>query len=388
MMRARSIRTLSAAFVLGLAAPAWAACNNLDFATWTAASEREARRCLSNVADPQVIGACDLAVCRRLAEWRGKPRADRVLLGPALLEQISSNFKPVGENFPPGLALDAAMQKFTAQLRAATPEALRDSNRDPFNIAVNRAWQYDSTAGLLGPGASPDGVSFEVRLGDILAAACGEPLRAQSCNAALAGSGATVFHAALFQAVVTWFQKEGREAAVAYIFMLDKRWESYFDKSRVQFPWELAINSALFDRELKRRRSDTKDPHGPGLAGPPSDQFIFLHPSVGLRAANTADRKFDQVVVLELAGYYRWTWHGAEAESLAGGSLIATWANGGAEQRKGYGFMVHMPKNYSIGLVQESGSSQRRWTLVLSIDLGKLIQDPAAQKKKMLGIVN
>jgi hypothetical protein len=387
MMASRSMRSLAIAFVLGLAAPAWAACNNVDFTTWTAASEREARRCLTNVADPQAIGTCDLAICRRLAEWRGKPRADRVLQGPGLLDQIRSNFKPAAENFPPSVALDDAMQKFIAQLLAATPEALRDPKRDPFNNAVNRAWQYDSAGGVLGPGTSADGVSFEIRLGDILAAACAEPLRAESCNAALAGSGATVFHAALFQVAVTWFQKEGRDAAIAHIDMLDKRWGTYFDKSRVQFPWELAVNSALFDRELMRRRSDPNDPQGPGLSGPPSDQFIFLHPSVGLRAANTADRKLDQVVVLELAGYYRWTWRDAEADSLTGGSLIATWANGGAEQRKGYGFMVHMPRNYSIGLVQESGNGPRRLALVFSIDLGKLIQDPAAQKKKLLGLV-
>jgi len=388
MMRARCLRLFAAAAALGLASPAWAACNSLDFTTWTAASEREARRCLTNVADPQIIGPCDLAVCKRLTEWRGKPRADRVLQGPDLLEQIRSNLKPAAENFTPGVALDEAMQKFIGQLRAATPEALRDPKRDPFNTAVNRAWQYDSTAGLLGPGSDADGVSFEIKLGDILAAACGEPLRAESCNAALAGAGATVFHSALFQTVVTWFQKEGRETAVAHIEMLAKRWETYFDKSRVQFPWELAVNSALFNRELQRRRSDRDDPQGPGLAGPPSDQLIFLHPSVGLRAANTPDRKLDQVVVLELAGYYRWTWRGAEADSLAGGSIIATWANGGTEQRKGYGFMVHMPRNYSIGLVQERGNGQKRLALVVSIDLGKLMQDPAAQKKKLLGFSN
>lgn len=386
MNGAKSIRGLAAAFALGLAAPAWAACANLEFTSWTAASERDARRCLSNAADPQVIGSCDLAVCKDLVAWRGKPRADRVLQGPDLLEQIRSSFKPAAENFPPGAALDDAMQKFIAHLRAATPETLRDPKLDPFNNAINRAWQYDSPAGLLGPGTSANGVSFDIRLGDILAAACGEPLRADSCNAALAGSGAAVFHSALFQTVVSWFQKEGREAAVAHIDMLDKRWQTYFDSSRVQFPWELALNSALFDRELQRRRTDRNNPQGPGLAGPPSDQVIFLHPSVGLRAGNSADRKLDQVIVLELAGYYRWTWRGANADSLAGGSLIATWANSGTEQRKGYGFMVHMPKNYSIGLVQERGNGPKRVALVVSIDLGKLIQDPAAQKKKLLGL--
>lgn len=386
MNGARSIRWLAAAFALGFVAPAWAACTNLDFTSWTVASERDARRCLSNATDPEVIGNCDLAVCKEMAEWRGKARADRVLQGPDLLEQIRRNFKPAAENFQPGAALDEAMQKFISQLRSTTSETLRDPKRDPFNNAVNRVWQYDSAAGLLGPGTSADGVSFEIRLGDILAAACSEPLRAESCNAALAGSGATVFHAALFQTVVTWFQKEGREAAVGHIELIEKRWQSYFDSSRVQFPWELALNSALFDRELERRRTDRNNPQGPGLAGPPSDQVIFLHPSVGLRAANTADRKLDQVVVLELAGYYRWTWRGANADGLAGGSLIATWANGGSEQRKGYGFMVHMPRNYSIGLVQERGNGAKRVALVVSIDLGKLIQDPTAQKKKLLGL--
>jgi hypothetical protein len=194
-----------------------------------------------------------------------------------------------------------------------------------------------------------------------------------------------VLHTLLYQTMVTWFVQDDREAFVSYVEDTRTRWAAYFDKSRVQFPWELGLNSWRFQRELEARRKRDQ-PDGFGLSNPPDDQWIFLHPSVGLRYGGAPDRRFDQAVVVELAGYYSWKWSGTTIKDLLGGSLIATWANGGTEQRKGYGLMVHLPKNYSVSLIQERGGGQRRLGLIVSIDLGKLIQDPDAAKRKLLGL--
>ena len=90
------------------------------------------------------------------------------------------------------------------------------------------------------------------------------------------------------------------------------------------------------------------------------------------------------MVVLETIGYYRWQWSGSDAKNLLGGSLIATWSGNADQRRSGLGFMIHLPKNYSLGLVQERYNNQTSLALTLSIDLGKLFQDPAAQKSALL----
>jgi hypothetical protein len=377
---------LVAVLLLGVS-HAWASCNGYDTAKWSATSEQEARSCLTNLNNQFSISKCDQPICKDVAEWRNKPQTERVTAAPKLLEKVRLDFQPAVTAFPTAKPLDDAMSAFVQQLKSATPEILRDPARDPFINAASRAWAYDAVAGLIGQGEGGTTTPVEIHLGDVLAQACAPDVAQTHCSEAVAAAGSTVLHALLYQTAVTSFQKEDREAFLAYVETTDQRWANYFDSSRSQFPWELLVNSWRFDSELKHRRDNPNDAEGPGLSGPPGDQWILLHPSVGLRYASGADRKLDQVIVLEALGYYRWDWRGADVKSPLGGSLIATWRGSGTEQRKGYGFMAHLPKNYSIGLIQEHGNGQRHIALVISADLEKLFQDPAAQKNALLGIL-
>lgn len=384
-MKAQWIRLVFTAGLLLLATQARADCVGYDTGSWSASAEAQARQCLTKLNLAFNVEKCDLAICRRVVEWRKKPTKERASDAPALLERITANLQPSVGQLSEAAELTARMSAFVEQLKAATPEVLADPVLDPFRNAQSRRWSYSTVAGSLveeGP-ASPGEQPTGIHLGRVLARSCNVPLDQPNCDAAVRATGAMVLHTLLYQSMVTWFVQDDREAFARHVENTRARWAAYFDNSRVQFPWELALNSWRFQRELKDRR-DRGQPEGFGLSSPPNDQWIFLHPSVGLRYGGAPDRRFDQAVFLELAGYYRWEWSGTSVKNLLGGSLIATWANGGTEQRKGYGLMVHLPKNYSVGLIQEHGGGQRKLGLVVSIDLGKLIQDQGAAKRKLL----
>lgn len=386
-MRTTWLHQLLAASAMVLAAQSHAECVGNDTSKWSASSASEARQCLTKLKLTFEIKNCDLEVCRKVIDWRAKPSEARAPEALPMLDLIKANLQTSAGSFAKTADLTLKMTAFIEQLKAASPEILADPFRDPFRQAQNRRWAYDPVAGLLAEedAASAAAAAAGIDLGAALAQSCGAPLDQARCDNAIRASGAMVLHATLYQTMVTWLIQDDRIAFARYVEEIRTRWATYFDKSRVQFPWELWLNSWRFQRELNQRRSK-QEPTGYGLTSPPEDQWILLHPSVGLRYGGAPDRKLDQTVVLELAGYYRWEWSGATAKNLVGGSLIATWTNSGAAQNKGYGFMVHMPKNYSIGLIQERGAGRNRLGLVVSIDLGKLIQDPEAAKRSLLGL--
>lgn len=383
-MKTTWLHQLLAASAMLLAAQAHAGCVGNDTSKWSASSVSEARQCLTELKLAFAIKTCDLEICKKVNDWRAKPSDARAPAAPLLLELIKTDLQTRAGSFEETPALTLKMAAFIEQLKAVSPEIMADPLRDPFRQAQNRRWAYDQVAGILAEDGAA-GLEAGIDLGVALVRSCSAPLDQARCDRATRASGAMVLHATLYQTMVTWFIQDDRTSFARYVEETRARWATYFDKSRVQFPWELGLNSWLFQREMERRRAK-QEPSGYGLTSPPDDQWIFLHPSVGLRYGGAPDRKFDQTVVLELAGYYRWEWSGATAKNLMGGSLIATWTNSGAAQNRGYGLMVHMPKNYSIGLIQERGAGRKKLGLVVSIDLGKLIQDPDAAKRSLLGL--
>lgn len=386
-MKTHSVHRYFIAALLMVASQARAACDGFDTETWSANSVAQARQCLTRLN--LSLGQCDGALCKKVDEWRGQPPEARAPAAPALLEKIKTDARAKAAKSTDvaasGEKLALKMDALIAQLKDATPEMLGNPKLDPFRNAQSQGWRYEQVSATLAEGDTPAAPDKEIPLGPILDQACAAPLDQQRCDSATRASGALVLGALLYEKMVKWFVQEDRESFVTYVGDTKTRWTAYFDKSRMQFPWELGINSWRFERELARRRA-REEPGGFGLSTPPDDQWIFLHPSVALRYGGGPDRRLDQAVVIELAGYYSWDWSGTSIKNLRGASLIATWANAGSEQRKGYGFMFHLPKNYSIGLVQERGGGQSKLGVIVSIDLGKVIQDPDAAKRKLLGL--
>ncbi len=160
----------------------------------------------------------------------------------------------------------------------------------------------------------------------------------------------------------------------AYIDRLGKRWSYYFNNARSLYPWELWANSALYDRFA----SDT------GFANPPNNQLILLHPAPAMIYSPEADDTLEPGLLLELAGWYRWTWDdegGAQGIPI-GGSVILAWD--GANNEPGIGGMIHLPRNWSIGATLNSDEDL---SVVLSVDLGSLVADPKKLRQGILSAV-
>jgi hypothetical protein len=149
------------------------------------------------------------------------------------------------------------------------------------------------------------------------------------------------------------------QAAQARAAMRDTRWRNYFTEARSQYPWELYVNSLVYESKL---RADL------GISGPPNWQWIVLHPDVGLQYVHDAaqgDRMLP-ALVLELIGYNRWRW-GADGrpENAWGASLVRTYADSTSVSTGAWGIAVHRNSKYSIAVTRGDGKTG----VLLSVDL-------------------
>lgn len=162
-----------------------------------------------------------------------------------------------------------------------------------------------------------------------------------------------------------------RDKTRAYLDLLGSRWDYYFANARSLYPWELWINSAFYDRMAPDM----------GFANPPNNQLIVLHPTPAMLYSPDAEDTLEPGLLLEIAGWYHWEWgdKGGVKGLPIGGSVILAWD--GADNEPGIGGLLHLPKNWSLGATY---NSEKDLSLIVSVDLGKLIADPKGLQKEIL----
>lgn len=355
-------------------APAHAAgeCRDLDTTRWTADSSPSAQQCLADLALLLDLRSCkpDEALCRSLREWRDLPTGQRVALASAQVVAARDRLDKAMDTTGFGEAAPVlrSIDDFVLRLRDVTVEQVQDARGGPLATGAASAWDYDFTAHVV-----LEGRPGELRLVDLLNREC--PVSPQRCTTALRGGAEVVLAVWRVRAVANELLRERREAFAAHVALLDERWNAYFASSRAQYPWELALNSVLFTRGRTVM----------GLVGPPTEQWSFLHPAVGLRYRSGAESRYDSALVLEIVGYQRWTWSGSTMSAPRGGALVAAWTDKNKRDRPALGFIWHMKDNYSIGVMHDSSGAGRKVSLVVSADLAKLFVDPKAARDKLLG---
>lgn len=219
------------------------------------------------------------------------------------------------------------------------------------------SWPKDSGARLLILGEE------KLNVFELIASVCQE--QSESCRDQFRLGQAYFELTRLQKRVLNIVSKPDRTALLLKLRQVNARWDRFFDQGRslgVLFPWELYANSLLYDA--------TRDPEA--FEGPPSHQIILLHPSIGAHFEPDAEDQIAQTIVLELLGYYRWSWGGddqAEMRWPLGGSLIMSFDG---RDDPNYGVMAHLPKNWSIGATIDDDNDV---AVLLSIDLAKAIQD-------------
>jgi hypothetical protein len=147
------------------------------------------------------------------------------------------------------------------------------------------------------------------------------------------------------------------------IHQKDARWTAFHNKSLAVLPWELAFNNLFY------RSSNS------GFSGPPNYQWLLLHPSAALVYDTRQSDKLQPALLLDLIGRYQWTWGGKDGAEVVlpwGAALAMSWHG----NSPGYGFSVHLPRNWSLGLTATHTSSQgTQVQFIVSTEVARFVTD-------------
>ena len=359
-----------AAALLPAAARAQSSCPvAADVATWTATTAREALICVADLSQNVTAASCSPynASCKALAERRKDPAPFTATEAARFLIGMREALDAVTANFPYARPLYREIDRWTKDLATGASSAGRVLPPE-----IVRQWEYDT-----GSGKILDSRPNEVDLRGALNKEC---TNADACTRALRSSAQTVIYGTLAQTLAGDMIRDLRAQGAAYIEMLDKRWDKYFDASRFQYPWELAINDRRFKNEGRG-----------GFISPPEDQWIFMHPSVGMRYNAKGEQTFEALLMLEVAGIHRWKWVGADRDDKLGGSLVVAWAGqhgGNGETKPGVGFIAYMPKSWAVGLLRHTVAGEKTTSLIVNADIAKLFENKDQVRKTLKGLLD
>ena len=172
------------------------------------------------------------------------------------------------------------------------------------------------------------------------------------------------------QAIVA-YRKPIIDVNEEFLTRTDKEWNAYFNDVSVQYPWELGVNSARFQRQLKKHGQD------PAMfPRAPDDKLIVLHPSPAFEYAEVGDEHSTQAaVIVELIGYERWRWREGAAINRLGISLAASFSDVPGADAIGYGLLFHLPlRHFSVGAVWRHGDAGDSINVIFNADVAALIE--------------
>lgn len=136
-------------------------------------------------------------------------------------------------------------------------------------------------------------------------------------------------------------------------------WDPFLEQMKGQTGLELLIN-----RHAYRNDTDT-------FSGPPSSQWIVLHPTVLIENVSAAadGENTQEALGLEIIGMNWWKQDKWYAPS--GASVLAVYSDRTDVDDVGYGVALHFLSNYTIGYTNHGGEDG----FFVSVDIIKLFQD-------------
>lgn len=192
-----------------------------------------------------------------------------------------------------------------------------------------------------------------------------------ACREAVATGRAAFRAAALVSRALSFSNWPSYNRALSAARVRDAQWTAYFDDARLQYPWELLLNGRRHGRENRKAG---------GFADVPNDQWILLHPGVGLEYVRNAPKgsRFEPALVVEIVGYNRWSWTTGGGMGRAYGiSLIQTYSDRAGLGSARPGIMFHFDNRFSLALTREGGETGA----MLSLDLSKLVSKVEADAR-------
>lgn len=152
---------------------------------------------------------------------------------------------------------------------------------------------------------------------------------------------------------------------------LEKNWDEYYNQSKSQTIWELALNGYLFQRENKENE----------FSIPPSWQLVFMHPTIVVeRVGGAADGdQLKEAIMIEVIGADWWNQNKWFLPS--GWSIITTYSDRSEVDDWGYGVALNFNSKFTLGVSDHGGDTG----LFITLDFLKLLQDKATTIEKYRG---
>lgn len=283
--------------------------------------------------------SCDIALCRQFTAWLKAPNGQGAL---EMLTAIRNSAVSAGNTSN----LQNLVDRVDAWIGVVGSDALARS--------VPAQWQYEIGGGGLfldTPYAIPLDSSTEARC----------RAAADACSAAFAEGVEIITDATLVRRLNGQLLAPHRDALVKYVTALDQRWEDYFNETPSQFPWELAVNSLLYQRRVTR-----------GYNEPPRSQWILLHPAAAYEYTDKSSERFKSALALEALGYvYRTT----------GVAAIVAWSDREDAANVGYGVALHWGNKAMVAAVRHPRSS--RTSFIVSPQIEKLVTKNATKVREI-----
>lgn len=229
----------------------------------------------------------------------------------------------------------------------------------------------------------------EVDVEKTLDASCpdGANVKADPCLGAINSAKAWLRVFQLTERTLTQYAAPALDALLQRSTTRLAMWHSYRDDALPQFQWEWLLNSWRLNKEDKGPHGRARDKDGQPI-GPmnvPTDQWIFLHPGVGLEYRDRPDEssasgesKTAPIVYLEIFGRNRWSWNEKTGEMIGGSgvSLVATYAARDDDTEVGYGLLFHSrrSKAYTLGITRSGDATN----IIFNADLAEFFKEKMA----------
>ena len=277
----------------------------------------------------------------------------------AIMQRLSSTVRSHAADFenanrPGSLALRTVANRLASETPSQTsgpsPGTIIDDN--------DGGWRLDFEEDRYGPDAN-DRPMFSPKL-DLLQPNCQAQTDTDDCRAAVVALVDLVRVANLMQSV---HQRADRSLGVNLLAYqrAEVMWDLYTNEARVQYPWEMVVNGALYQRDINELEAE----QGYELALvdrlPPDRQIILLHPGVGLEYVDDATDGGhpEPAVVMEWLGFNTWRYRGSGSDvTMArplGVSLVTTLSDRDGGKSVGHGLAFHWNHTMTTGVTWRSG---------------------------------
>ena len=142
---------------------------------------------------------------------------------------------------------------------------------------------------------------------------------------------------------------------------LEHQWNDYFDNSKSQTLWEMALNRRLFQSSRE----------GLGYTAPPEWQLVVMHPTLVIENVSDAldGEQMKESIMIEAIGADWWQqdkWY-----LPSGGAIIASYTDRAGVDDWGYGISLNFKSKYTLGFSDHGGELGT----FITGDFLKLLQD-------------